>query len=116
MLFAVANGGSIAALSVASAAYTGQVFPIVSQGHIVLQLAGITITRAHVFGLLLIAILTCINVVGLRWGALLQNLSTWTKFAAMAAFVVLGFVVGKGDWSHFHSHGVGLTAGLHTAH
>ncbi|HWY19627.1 MAG TPA: amino acid permease [Candidatus Acidoferrum sp.] len=115
MLFAVANGGTIAALSVASAAYTGQVFPIVSQGHIVLQLAGITITRTHVFGLLLIAILTCINVVGLRWGALLQNLSTWTKFAAMAAFVVLGFVVGKGDWSHFQSHGVGLSMGLHPA-
>ena len=113
MLFAVANGGTIAALSVASAAYTGQVFPIVSQDHIVLQLAGFTITRAHVFGLLLIAILTYVNVVGLRWGTLLQNLSTWTKFAAMAAFVVLGFVVGKGDWSHFHSRTVGLTTGLH---
>src|SRR6266446_6055136 len=115
MLFAVANGGTIAALSVASAAYTGQVFPIVSQEHIVLQLAGITITRAHVFGLLLIAILTYVNVVGLRWGALLQNLSTWTKFAAMAAFVVLGFAIGKGNWSHFQSHGVGLTMGLHPA-
>ncbi len=115
MLFAVANGGSIAALSVASAVYTGQVFPIVSQDHIVLQLAGITITRAHVFALLLIALVTYVNVVGLRWGALLQNLSTWTKFAAMATFVVLGFAIGKGDWSHFHSHGVGLTAGLHPA-
>jgi len=113
MLFAVANGGSIAALTVASAAYTGQVFPIVSQEHIVLSLAGITITRAHVFALLLIALVTCVNVVGLRWGTLLQNLSTWTKFAAMAAFVVLGFAIGRGDWSHFHSHGVGLTMGLH---
>src|ERR1700727_2077102 len=35
MLFAVANGGTIAALSVASAAYVGQVFPIVSQDHVV---------------------------------------------------------------------------------
>jgi basic amino acid/polyamine antiporter, APA family len=113
MLFAVANGGTIAALSVASAAYTGQVFPIVSQDHVVLSLVGITITRAHVFGLLLIAILTYVNVVGLRWGTLLQNLSTWTKFAAMAAFVVLGFAIGKGDWSHFQSHGVSLTMGLH---
>jgi basic amino acid/polyamine antiporter, APA family len=115
MLFAVANGGTIAALSVASAAYTGQVFPIVSQEHVVLSLAGITVTRAHVFGLLLIAILTYVNVVGLRWGALLQNLSTWTKFAAMAAFVVLGFAIGKGNWSHFDAHGVGLTMGLHPA-
>ncbi len=115
MLFAVANGGSIAALSVASAAYTGQVFPIVSQDHIVFTLAGVTITRAHVFGLLLIAILTYVNVVGLRWGTLLQNVSTWTKFAAMGAFVVLGFAIGKGHWSNFRSPGVGLSAGVHPA-
>src|ERR1700691_3976022 len=116
MLFAVANGGTIAALSVASAAYSGQVFPIVSQEHVVVAFAGIAITRAHLFGLFLIAILTYVNVVGLRWGTLLQNLSTWTKFAAMAAFVVLGFAIGKGDWSHFRAHGVGLTMGLHPAH
>jgi len=74
MLFAVANGGTIAALSVASAAYGGQVFPIVSQDRVVLSLAGIMVTRAHVFGLVLIAVLTYVNVVGLRWGALLQRL------------------------------------------
>ena len=113
MLFSVANGGSIAALSVASAAYTGQVFPMVSQEHVILSLFGITLTRAHVFALFLIAALTYANVVGLRWGALLQNVSTWTKFAAMAAFVVLGFAIGKGDWSHFHAHGVRLSMGLH---
>jgi APA family basic amino acid/polyamine antiporter len=113
MLFAVANGGSIAALSVAAAAYTGHVFPLVSEAHVVLTFLGITITRAQVFALFLIALVTYVNVVGLRWGTLLQNLSTWTKFAAMAAFVILGFAVGKGDWSHFQSHGVGLTMGLH---
>jgi basic amino acid/polyamine antiporter, APA family len=113
MLFAVANGGSIAALTVASAAYTGQIFPIVSQEHVVLTLAGITINRAQIFALLLIALMTYVNVAGLRWGALLQNLSTWTKFAAMAAFVVLGFAIGKGDWSHFRAHGVGLGMGVH---
>jgi APA family basic amino acid/polyamine antiporter len=113
MLFAVANGGSIAALTVAAAAYTGHVFPIVSDAHVVITTAGITITRAHIFALLLIALVTYVNVVGLRWGALLQNLSTWTKFAAMAAFVILGFAIGKGDWSHFQSRGVGLTMGLH---
>src|SRR5258708_22141573 len=112
MLFAVANGGTIAALSVASASYVGQIFPIVSQDHVVVAFVGITVTRAHLFGLVLIAILTYVNVVGLRWGTLLQNVSTWTKFTAMAAFVVLGFAIGKGNWSNFHSHGVGLTMGL----
>src|SRR5260370_19269921 len=113
MLFSVANGGTIAALSVAAAAYTGQVFPIVSQQHVILSLAGITITRAHVFGLLLIAVLTCVNVMGLRWGALLQNISTWTKFAAIATFVVLGLTIGNDDWSHFHSNAFVLTIDLH---
>jgi APA family basic amino acid/polyamine antiporter len=112
MLFSVANGGSIAALSVASAAYMGQIFPVVSQDHLVIGFAGVVVTRAHLFALVLIAVLTYVNVVGLRWGALLQNVSTWTKFVAMAAFVVLGFAIGKGNWSNFHSQGVSLTMGL----
>jgi APA family basic amino acid/polyamine antiporter len=112
MLFSVANGGTIAALAVAAAAYMGQIVPPISQDHVMFAVAGITFTRAHAVGLLLIAILTYVNVVGLRWGALLQNVSTWTKFLAMSAFVVLGFAIGKGDWSHFSSHGVGLTMGL----
>src|SRR5258708_2888311 len=112
MLFSVANGGTIAALSVASAAYVGQVFPVVSEARVVAAFAGIVITRAHLLGLVLIAVLTYVNVVGLRWGTLLQNVSTWTKFSAMAAFVVLGFAIGKGHWSNFHPHGVSLTMGL----
>jgi basic amino acid/polyamine antiporter, APA family len=112
MLFAVANGGTIAALSVASAAYVGQVVPLVSEQRVVFSILGVALTRAHLFGLLLIAILTYVNVVGLRWGALLQNVSTWTKFTAMAAFVGLGLVIGKGHWSNFHAQGVPLTMGL----
>ncbi|HEV2470795.1 MAG TPA: amino acid permease [Candidatus Sulfotelmatobacter sp.] len=112
MLFAVANGGSIAALSVASAAYAGQVVPLVSQEHVVFSVLGIVVTRAHVFALVLIAVLTYVNVVGLRWGALLQNVSTWTKFLAMAGFVLLGFAIGKGHWSNFHSNGISPTMGL----
>lgn len=112
MLFAVANGGTIAALSVASAAYVGQVVPLVSEEFVVFAVGGIAVTRAHLFGLLLIAILTYVNVVGLRWGALLQNVSTWTKFGAMAAFVVLGFAIGKGNWANFRAPGVAMNLGL----
>ena len=112
MLFTVANGGTIAALSVAAAAYVGQVVPFVSQAHVLFTFLGIAFTRAHLLGLLLIAVLTLVNVVGLRWGALLQNLSTWTKFTAMAAFVVLGFAIGKGHWSNFDANGVPLSLGL----
>src|ERR1700686_5449241 len=61
MLFAVGNGGSIAALSVASAAYMGQVVPVISQEHVVFSLAGMPFTRAHAVGLGLIEILTWVN-------------------------------------------------------
>src|SRR2546425_3228072 len=50
MLFAVANGGTIAALSVASAAYMGNIVPAISQEHVVFSLAGITLTRALLVG------------------------------------------------------------------
>jgi APA family basic amino acid/polyamine antiporter len=128
MLFFISNGGTIAALAVASAAYTGQIFPTISQdqvitrlnlpwpelmqGHLLWSTAQITLTRAHMVGLVLIAALTFVNVVGLRWGALLQNLSTWAKFAAMGAFVVLGFAIGKGSWAHFSVKAWGTSGGL----
>jgi basic amino acid/polyamine antiporter, APA family len=113
MLFSVANGGTIAALSVASAAYLGGVVPAISQEHVIFAAAGIVLTRAHVVALVAIFIVTWINVVGLRWGTILQNLATWAKFAAMAAFVILGFAIGKGDWHHFSAApGQSLNLGL----
>src|ERR1700745_2041051 len=53
MLFSVANGGTIAALSVAAAAYVGGIVPPLSAGRLLFSAAGITFTRAHAVGLLL---------------------------------------------------------------
>jgi basic amino acid/polyamine antiporter, APA family len=100
----VGNGGSIAALAVGTAAYVGSLIPSISQEHVVLSVAGLVITRAHAVALVLITIVTWVNVVGLRRGTILQNIATWAKFAAMAAFVILGFVIGKGGWHHFTMH------------
>src|SRR5438309_8078999 len=52
MLFSVANGGTIAALSVASAAYLGGIIPAISQERVVFAAAGIVLTRAHIVALL----------------------------------------------------------------
>src|ERR1700747_2381068 len=112
MLFAVANGGTIAALSVASAAYLGEIFPFISQKHVVFTVLGVAFTRAHVFGLISMVVVTWINVVGLRRGAILQNVATWAKFVAMGAFVLLGFAIGKGHWGNFTYHAGGAAAGI----
>src|SRR5258706_15416210 len=109
MLFAVANGGTIAALSLASAASMRDIVPAISQQHVIFTVAGMAFTRAHAVGLVLIAVLTYVNVFGLRCGALLQNISTWTKIIAMAAFVGLGFTIGTGHSSYFTAHTGGLS-------
>jgi APA family basic amino acid/polyamine antiporter len=112
MLFTIANAGSMAALAVASATYAGKIFPMVGPEHVIFSVLGTSVTRSHLVAIVLITILTLINVVGLRWGALLNNLSTWAKAAAIGAFVSLGFAIGKGSWSNLGTHGAGLTAGL----
>lgn len=101
MLFTVGNGGSIAALAVGSVAYLGGMVPGISQQEVALSVAGLVMTRAQVMAVVMIAAVTWINVAGLRRGVLLQNIANWAKFAAMAAFVLLGFAIGKGDWRHF---------------
>lgn len=117
MMFTVGNCGSIAALAVGAAAYLGSIVPIISQEHVVLSIAGITLTRAHIVALIMIATVTWINIVGVRRGALLQNVATWAKFAAIAAFVILGFAIGKGDWHHLTATSAhGLTMGASTGH
>ena len=105
MLFSVGNGGSIAALAVGSAAYLGSMIPVLSQEQVVLSLAGLVVTRVQVVALFLITVVTAVNVFGLRRGTVLQNIATWAKFIAMAAFIILGFAIGKGDWHHFIAHG-----------
>src|SRR5277367_2421392 len=60
MLFSVGNGGSIAALAVGSAAYLGGIIPGISQEHIVLSIAGIVLTRAHIVALVMIVVVTWI--------------------------------------------------------
>src|SRR5258708_17046615 len=95
MLFTVGNGGTIAALSVASAAYMGNIIPVISQQHVIFSLPRMPFPPPHAVGVVLIGILTCVNVFGLRWGALLQNVSTCTKFTAMPVFIFLGFAIGN---------------------
>ncbi len=101
MMFTVSNGGTIAALSVAAAVYLGRIVPAVSPEYVIFSGLGIVFTRAHLFAIVAIAFVTWINAVGLRQGAMLQNIATWGKVAAMAVFVVLGLAIGKGNWGHF---------------
>src|SRR5205823_6407802 len=123
MIFTVSVAGTIAALGAGFATYIGSIFPALNASHPVFTLPGFTLvphltwflhwhtpsiglgaftlTRGHLVAVAAIAVQTIINIFGVRRGAILQNIATWAKFAAIAAFVVLGLAIGKGSWGHY---------------
>jgi basic amino acid/polyamine antiporter, APA family len=110
MIFTVSNGGTIAALGTGFSEYIGVVFPGLASKHVLLT-AGefsvhghtvtLALTRGHLVAVAAIVLMTTANVFGVRVGAMLQNVATWVKFAAIAGFVLLGIALGKGSWGHF---------------
>lgn len=46
---------------------------------------------------------TCLNILGVAQIAALQNLLTMVKIVVLGSFLILGFTVGAGNWSHFTS-------------
>jgi basic amino acid/polyamine antiporter, APA family len=101
MYFAVSATGTVAALGVGFATYLGQTFPVLHAERVVASLHFVDITRGHLIALAAIALQTMINVFGVKKGAVLQNIATWAKFAAIAAFVVGGLFLGRGSWDHY---------------
>ena len=70
------------------------------------------LSRLGVVGLAAIAILVCsaLNMLGTRWGARLNTLTSGTKIAALLLFVVLGPILGEGTLAPWLDGGDTLTA------
>ncbi len=94
-LFLVIQTGTIAAVAVAFAKYTAVLLPWFSERHILISLAGLKISAAQFLAIAVIAILTCVNLRGIREGKLIQNVFTLAKTAALAALIVLGIGIGR---------------------
>jgi APA family basic amino acid/polyamine antiporter len=101
MYFTVSATGTVAALGVGFATYLGQTFPALHAERVVVSLHFVDITRAHLIALAAITLQTLINIFGVKKGAVLQNIATWAKFAAIAVFVVGGLALGRGSWDHY---------------
>ncbi|HZU22118.1 MAG TPA: amino acid permease, partial [Terriglobales bacterium] len=74
-----------------------------SPEHVIFRIGGWAFTRVHLVALAVGWLLTLVNIVGVKRAAIVQNIAGWTKYAAMAAFVVFGFIVGRGAWANFHA-------------
>jgi APA family basic amino acid/polyamine antiporter len=121
MIFTVSIGGTIAALAAGFSLYIGSMFPALSADRALATIGHFTLARGHLVAIGAIALQTLINIFGVRSGAILQNIATWTKFTAIAAFVLLGLSLGKGSWGHYSaalpasSGSTGLLAGVGVA-
>jgi basic amino acid/polyamine antiporter, APA family len=101
MIFTVSVSGTIAALGAGFAQYLGSAFPAFAADQPVIHLGSWTLLRGHIVSIAAIVVLTIFNIFGVRCGAVLQNIATWTKFAAIGAFVILGIAIGHGSWVHY---------------
>src|SRR6201993_4332574 len=98
-LFLVIQTGTIAAVAVGFARYTGVLLPWVSESNYLIapiRFGGyaVSLSTAQLVGLALIGFLTFTNTRGLEVGKLVQNVFTTAKTGALIALIVLGIIVG----------------------
>jgi APA family basic amino acid/polyamine antiporter len=94
-LFMVIQTGTIAAVAVAFAKYTGVLLPWFSETHILLTAGPLSFSAAQLLGIGSIIVLTWINTRGITSGKLVQNVFTFAKIAALICVILLGIFVGR---------------------
>lgn len=102
-LFAVIQTGTIAAVAVAFAKYTGQIWPAVSEKNVLLQfdfanlgmenLGTFQFTAAQLLGIASVFVLTLINSMGINYGKIILRLFTSTKLVALFGIILLGLLI-----------------------
>src|ERR1700746_2371393 len=98
-LFLVIQTGTIAAVAVGFARYTGVLIPWFSESNYLvapIRFGGyaVSLSTAQFLGLAMIALLTFMNTRGLNLGKWVQNIFTTAKTGALVALIVLGIIVG----------------------
>ncbi len=94
-LFLVIQTGTIAAVAVAFAKYTGVFVPWISAQNYLLGSGKVGLTTQQLLAIVVLVLLTAINTRGIRTGAMVQNVFTFAKVASLAALVGFGFLLGR---------------------
>jgi APA family basic amino acid/polyamine antiporter len=90
----VIQTGTIAAVGVAFAKYTGYFIPFISADNILFQSGSFKINTAQIFAMISIVFLTYINSRGINYGKITQLIFTLAKLIALFALIVLGLTLG----------------------
>jgi len=94
-LFTVIQTGTIAAVAVAFAKYTGVFLPSISAQNYLLGSGHFGVTTQQLLAIVMIVFLTWSNTRGIRTGAMVQNVFTVAKIAALLGLVAIGFLIGR---------------------
>ncbi|MBN1107687.1 MAG: amino acid permease [Bacteroidales bacterium] len=93
--FLVIQCGSIAAVAVAFAKFSGVLIPWISDRNILFHLGPLKVSSTMVVAIGMIAFLTWLNTRGIVTGKTVQNLFTSTKVLSLLVVVLIGFFATK---------------------
>ncbi len=94
-VFSVIQTGVIAAVAIAFATYAGELFPeYISPDIVWLQIGSFTADTRQLLALALIAVLTLINLQGVRNAKIVQVVFTLAKILALLGLICIGFWFG----------------------
>ena len=97
-LLTVIQTGTIAAVGIAFARFSGVAFPWISESHyliaprLVLPGYAVSLSTAQALAIGVILAICAINQFGVEWGRIVQNIFTLAKLTGMAALLALGAV------------------------
>ena len=109
-MFAVIQTGTIAAVGVAFGKFLGVLFPAISAekwlwhiGHVPLWQVGplklgnmdVGLNSQNLVAITMVLLLTAVNVLGVKTGAIVQNIFTFSKTAALFGLVLIGAILGR---------------------
>ena len=94
--FLVIQCGSIAAVAVAFAKFSGVLFPWISEKNILFELGLLKINSTMVVAIAMISFLTWLNTQGIVAGKTVQNVFSSTKVISLLGFIAVGFLALKG--------------------
>lgn len=103
-LFSVIQTGTIAAVAVAFAKFTGVLLPVINENNLFEESSGFSLSTAQLLGITVIWILTLSNFRQVKSGAFVQNIFTFSKIAALV------FIIGAGIYFIIRSPNVLSTA------
>ncbi|MEO8086299.1 MAG: amino acid permease [Bacteroidota bacterium] len=98
-LFSVIQTGTIAAVGMAFALFTGVFIPEISPNNFVLSIGTFHVSTQQILAIAVIVLLTWYNFRAVKTGARLQNIFTIIKVLALLLLVILGLYFGM------HGHG-----------